>query len=90
MKTLQVTIGAAVTQFTALDIPVRQVWVQNNGGTNTMRVGDVNTSSTVGIKLSTNSSPISVCGPFNDHADNLKDFWVAGTQNDVLDVLYEA
>jgi hypothetical protein len=90
MKTLQVTIGAGVTQFTTKDIPARQIIVQNNAA-HVMRVGDVNTTSSVGASLAaagTSPGGSLNLGPFYDNPENLKEWWVAGTQNDVLDVIY--
>jgi hypothetical protein len=88
MKTLQVTIGAGVTQFTTKDIPCRQIIVQNNAAHN-MRIGDVNTTSSIGALLTTGTPGGSInLGPFYDNPENLKEWWVAGTQNDVVDIIY--
>lgn len=88
MKSLQVTIGAAVTQFTTADIPVRHVIVQNTAAA-VMRVGDASTTSSIGLSLAAASTPVTIAGPYESHNDNLKNFWVAGTNTQVLDVLYE-
>lgn len=84
MKTYQVTIGAAATQFSTTNISVRQVIVQNNGS-NTMRIGDAAVSTTRGAKLLAGGSLN--LGPFTDHPEDLKNWWVAGTQNDVVDII---
>ena len=88
MKNLQVTIGAGVTQVTTSDIPFRQAMFQNNSG-HVMRIGDATTTASIGAQLASGSPGGSMnVGPFIDHADNLKNYFVAGTQNDVLDILY--
>lgn len=88
MKFLQVTIGAAATQFTTSDIPIRQIIVQNNA-THSMRIGDASVSSTKGALLASGSPGGSInLGPFYDEPDNLKNFWVSGTQNDLVDIMY--
>src|SRR5579862_306408 len=53
--TLQVTIGASCTQVTSSDIPLKQVFFQNNA-THSMRIGDANASSTRGVALASNGS----------------------------------
>ena len=83
---LQVTIGAGTTQFSTDDIAVRWMAVQNNAAHN-VRVGDGTTTASIGILLLTNSGggggSIST-----GQTTNLNQWYVAGTQNDVLDVLY--
>ena len=88
VKTLQVTIGSGVTQVTTSDIPVRQVMFQNNTS-HSMRVGDSNTTSTRGALLASGSPGGSInAGSFQFQQTNLQEWYVAGTQNDVLDVIY--
>jgi hypothetical protein len=88
MKTLQVTIGAGVTRFTTKDTPVRQVIVQNNAA-HVMRIGDVNTTASIGAVLASGSPGGSMnLGPFDTTKENLMDWYVAGTNADVLDVIY--
>ena len=88
MKLLQVTIGAAATQFTTGDFPVRQLIVQNNA-THSMRIGDYSVSATKGALLASGSPGGSInMGPFYDSPENLKEWWVAGTQNDLVDILF--
>ena len=90
LKTLQVTIGAAVTQFSTTNIPCYQVIVQNNS-THTMRIGDKNTSATRGALLAAGTPGGSVnLGTFTMVNTDLMEWWVAGTQNDVVDVIYIA
>lgn len=88
VRTLQVTIGASLTQvLPAGEIVAKWVLFQNNA-THTMRLGDSNTSSSRGIQLvagaSANppgSAPVSIT--------KLSGWYVSGTQNDVLDVIYD-
>jgi hypothetical protein len=89
MKSLQVTIGAGTnTQFTTSDIPVRQIIVQNNAAHNA-RIGDVNTTTSRGALLASGSPGGSInLGPFYDNPENLKEWFVAGTQNDVIDIIF--
>jgi hypothetical protein len=88
ISTLQVTIGAGVTQVTTSSIPCRQVIFQNNA-THNMRVGDANTTSSRGALLAAGSPGGSLnAGTFTAMNVNLKECWVAGTQNDVLDIIY--
>jgi len=87
MKILQVTIGASATQLAA-DVPVRQVIIQNNAG-HAMRIGDSSVDSTHGALLASGSPGGALnFGPFDTHADNLRNYWVSGTQNDVVDIAY--
>ena len=89
VHTFQVTIGASTTQITTIgNTLAREVSFQNNA-THTMRVGDSNTSSTRGALLSSGSPGGSVTfGPVTSGTIDLSTFWVNGTQNDVLDVVY--
>jgi len=88
VHTLQVTIGAATTQVSTSSIPVQQVIFQNNQ-THTMRIGDNLASSTRGGLLASGAPGGSLnVGALTFNKCDLQQFWVAGTQNDVLDVIY--
>lgn len=87
VKTLQVTIGAATTQVSATSIQAKQVLFQNNAA-NAMRVGDSNTSSSRGAKLLPNSVGTLNAGFLAMGATDLSQWYVNGTQNDVLDIVY--
>ena len=89
INTLQVTIGASVTQVSTSDIFAKQVTFQNNQ-THSMRVGDKNTTSSRGALLASGSPGGSYnVGPVPIQKTlDLAEFYVAGTQNDVLDVIY--
>jgi hypothetical protein len=85
---LQVTIGAGSTQVSTTSIPCRQIIVQNNGATNAERVGsDATVSTSKGLGLNKGGGSFTF-GPFRDCLLDLNQIWVAGTQNDVLDVWY--
>jgi len=89
IHTLQVTIGASTTQIVATGSSyAREVSFQNNA-THTMRIGDSKTSATRGALLSSGSPGGSITlGPVVSGVIDLSTFWVNGTQNDVLDVVY--
>jgi hypothetical protein len=86
VTTLQVTIGAATTQVSTTPIYCTWVVFQDNA-THNMYIGDVNTSSSRGLQLlpgggSFYQGPLPTGG-----ATNLADWYVAGTQNEVLNVV---
>lgn len=93
LKTLQVTLGSgARTQLSSTRIPCRQVIVQNNA-THFMRVGDSTTTTSIGALLNAstgaNQGGGSVnIGPFQAYNTDLSEWYVAGTQNDLVDVTY--
>lgn len=84
MTTLQVTVGAGATQIAGANAFARQVIFQNNAA-HSMRIGDANVSGTRGALLSPGGSLN--FGPNFDISIDLSRFYVAGTQNDVLDVI---
>ena len=90
VKTIQTTIGAATTQVTTTDTYCRQITFQNNA-LHAMHVGDSATSSSRGVQL--NAATASSAGgswtvtTVNPGTLNAADFWVNGTQNDVLDTV---
>ena len=89
---LQVTIGAANTQISSTRIPCRQVIVQNNAA-HSCRVADKNVSSTKGALLNASGGAgqgggTMNFGPFQAYNTDLTEWWINGTQNDVIDVLY--
>lgn len=91
LKYKQVTIGAAATQLATAHTPCTQVIISNGRNTHTTSVGDKNVTSTTGILLSANNANNAILplGSYSGAAAiNLDDIWVAGTQNDVVDVLY--
>jgi len=88
IHTMQVTIGASATQISTFSIPVQQVIFQNNQ-THTMRIGDNLTSSTRGGLLASGAPGGSLnVGALTFNKCDLQQFFVAGTQNDVLDVIW--
>lgn len=90
VQTIQVTIGASATQVSTVNLYCRWVVFQNNAAAS-MRLGDSTVSSTKGILLAGGSPGGSFTTPKkNDpEAVNLANWWVAGTQNQVLDVTCE-
>lgn len=85
---LQVTIGASATQLTASQIQVRQLMIQNNAA-HLVRVGDSTVTSSKGIYLAAGPGGGSFnSGPVNIYETFLSDWYVAGTNGDVVDVLY--
>ncbi|SRR6266481_7736145 len=88
IHTLQVTIGASATKVSTAQLLVYQVTVQNNAS-HAVRVGDSTASSSVGALLASGSPGGSVnFGPLPFKAIDLSKLYVAGTQNDVIDVVY--
>lgn len=87
--TLQVTIGASVTQITTTDTFARQIIFQNNQ-THSMRVGDSTTTTSKGALLASGSPGGSMnVGPSpQPQLLNLANYFVAGTNTDVIDVFW--
>lgn len=87
VKSLQVTIGASTTQVTTTNTFCKQIFLQNNA-THTMRVGDSTTSSTKGVLLASGSPGGSITvtsSAAQSTGIDLSDWWVNGTNGDVLD-----
>jgi hypothetical protein len=89
VHTLQVTIGASTTQVSTSSIPCKEIYIQNNAA-HTIRVGDVNTSSTRGALISSGSPGGSITtGAFGmQAATDLNQWYINGTNADVIDVIY--
>lgn len=89
VHTLQVTIGAGTTQISATSIPVKQLFVQNNAA-HTIRVGDKNTTSSRGALISSGSPGGSITsGAFGiQQATDLQQWFINGTNGDVIDIIY--
>jgi len=88
VHTLQVTIGASVTSISTTSLPVHQVMFQNNS-THVMRLGDSLTTASRGAQLAAGSPGGSInAGTFQAQQTNLNQWFVAGTQNDVVDVIF--
>lgn len=86
---LQVTIGAAATQISPSAIFVQTLMVQDNAAHN-VRVGDSTVSSTKGILISLGSPGGSYNTTLNfPRGTILSQWYLAGTEGDVIDVLYE-
>lgn len=90
VHSFQVTIGAGTnTRVWATDLYAKQAVFQNNDAAD-MRVGGSEVTSSVGMKLyAATHGSVSVL-PMNAYpqALNLKEWFVAGTNGQVLDVTY--
>jgi len=87
VRTLQVTIGAGLTQVSTTSVPVKSVFFQNNAS-HQMRLGDLNASSTRGYLTNTVGGTLTSGGFMTQAASDLNQWYVSGTANDVLDVIY--
>jgi len=89
MHSTQITLGAGATRFSTTSVRIREIYLENNAG-NVMRVAGSTVSATVGISLTASGVPASVLhlGPHTALNMDLSEFWVFGTANDKLDVLY--
>ena len=87
VTTTQVTIGASATQLATVVTQCNWIVIQNNA-THAMRIGDSTVTSSKGILLASGSPGGSFYqGPLpTGGATDLSTWWVAGTQNDVVDV----
>lgn len=93
--TLQVTIGAANTKVIAVGAHQNCRWItiQNNAA-HTIRIGDTNITSTRGILLNAasggNAGGSFFIGPDQGGSSrDLGSWYINGTQNDVVDVIYD-
>ena len=86
VQTIQVTIGASATQVSASSLNCKWVVFQDNTAADSMRIGDANVSTTRGVKLVAGASFFIPTKP-EPGAINLQNFYVAGTNGDVLDVV---
>ncbi len=84
MITLQVTIGAAATAATTLDLYASTLVMECSG---TDYFGGVGVTSSNGIKLSS-TAPL-VVTTAAPHGISLKNLYFAGTQNDTVNIAYE-
>jgi hypothetical protein len=89
VHTLQVTIGASTTQVSTTSVPIKQLFIQNNAA-HTIRVGDINTTSSRGALISSGSPGGSITsGAFGiQQATDLNQWFINGTNGDVIDVIY--
>jgi hypothetical protein len=90
MRLIQVTIGAAATQVTTAHIYAAVVLAQKNTANN-CRIGDSTVTTSKGIVVpagnTTPQPPVTIAR--SDNRISLWEYFVAGTQNDVVDILYE-
>ncbi|HUD64656.1 MAG TPA: hypothetical protein VMQ17_08765 [Candidatus Sulfotelmatobacter sp.] len=88
--TIQATIGAGTnTQITTTDTPCSELYLQNNAAHN-MRVGGAATTSSKGAQLTTvtggGGGSLTANG-FGFRGTNANQWFVAGTNGDVVDVI---
>jgi hypothetical protein len=86
-RTIQVTLGAGATQISVTAAPFNQMIVQNNGSA--ARLGDSTVTSTKGIALAASNavnSTVSI-GPFAGQQGDASQFYLFGTNAQVIDVL---
>lgn len=92
VHTLQVTIGAANTQILSSGAHLNCRWlvIQDNAAHN-IRIGDTNITSSRGMLLSSGSPGGSFyVGPDSSGSSrDLGTWYINGTQNDVVDVIYD-
>ncbi len=89
VMTIQVTIGASATQVSAAQVECRWVVFQDNAS-HAIHIGDAAVSSTRGIQLASGSPGGSfTINPTSqtNAAIDLRTWYIAGTQNDVIDVV---
>jgi hypothetical protein len=84
VTTLQVTVGAGVTQVSTTSLQCTWVVFQNNA-THVMRIGDANTTSSKGIVLQAGGGSFYQGPKPTGGATQVSNWYVAGTNTDVLD-----
>lgn len=88
INNIQVTIGSGVTQVSTSSVSVKQVTFQNNAA-HSIRVGGVKTTSSLGTLVSGGSpGGATTLGDGITYSSDLREWYIAGTQNDVIDVMY--
>ena len=87
IRSMQVTIGAAATQVTTVRTPAKQVIVQNNDADDAIRVADASADDDVGLAVAKGGGSVTF-GPFPTYDLDLQNFWIAGTESNVVDVLW--
>jgi len=88
VRLLQVTLTAVATQISSSNTFCKQILIQNNAA-HSFRVGDSTVSATKGILLAAGTPGGSLnSGPVDAYQSYLSDWWVFGTTNDKVDVLY--
>jgi hypothetical protein len=95
LRRLQVTIGAVAdqpTRFTVTRVPARHIIIESDdGNSNPVFIGNASVTSANGIRLH-NSATVPgrmELGPFSGDAPvNINELYVAGTANEIINVLY--
>jgi hypothetical protein len=90
MRLIQVTIGATATAITTNQIYASVLLIQKNTANN-CRVGDKTVTSSKGIVVPSGSTtpvaPLKIAR--SDNRIPLFEYFLAGTNGDVVDILYE-
>lgn len=88
---LQVTIGAAATRFTATNTPVCYARIEaDDGNGNPAFIGGSSVTTANGQRLN-NSATLPeelVIGPFPQNYFDLSELYAAGTQGEIVNILY--
>ena len=91
LSLLQVTIGASATQATATSTPCAYALIQaDDGNSNPAFFGGSSVTSANGIRLH-NSATVperDYIGPFPQNLFDLSELYIAGTQNEKVNILY--
>ena len=90
VRTFQVTIGAAATQVSTVNIYCNWVAFQNNTTADAMRIGDSTVTASRGIKLLAGGSFFTPPLAQPAATTNLATWYVQGTPSDVIDIACDA
>ena len=96
MRVIQVTLGSGATQILAptpqapiANIAVSLLIIQKNT-TNNATIGDNTVTATKGIVIAAGTPGVPLILQFSQPRGSLlSQYWLFGTQNDVVEVLYE-
>lgn len=88
VRTMQVVLGSGATPVVSVSTPCRWMTFQDNDAGD-MRVGDADVSMTRGAKLSAGGGSYHVTHCGDGVAMDLKGWYAAGAQGQVLDVIYD-
>ena len=84
-RSIQVTLGTGATQVSATYAPFSQMTIQNNAAHN-IRYGDATVTASKGILLYASGGAGST-GTVSGQQGDASQFYIAGTNGDVIDVL---
>ncbi len=85
--TIAVTLGASATQISTSKTPITFIAFSNPASGHVAYAGDSNVSTSRGVQIATPG--VFPIGPYSGiRPMYLSDFWLVGTQNDIISVLY--